>query len=460
MDIEAPSRDHLVNSRQLAWDRACTAPGWADALDHLLGDLEATESRHRARRGADRDALRSTLGALVLDLYGAAVGNPEQWLAYSRNANDYGGKQRYVLPRATAKSASTAADYLAKAGLIEHRAGSYTRTEIGGRGYRSRMRALPALVELLEGRFEITPQNLCRAEWTETVRLKAAPEFRRGPKRLMGYTDTAKTNTMREQIADLNAFIGGFQIDLEGDLDVSDADEANIDQEEEIDINDRSSIRLYRVFNNGRWDHGGRFYGGWWQALPKSARQRLLIDGEETVELDYRALHPRLCYHLEGFPLGPKVDPYTLQGLPDALRPVVKTAFNQLLNITAGTPKAPKGAVGKLPRGLSYKALVAQIEAEHAPISRWFRAGRGVELQHIDSEMALSTLDYLRHRGICCLPVHDSFIIPRSAEFVAGQTMAMAYHGALSTRTAARSWPVIAGWTSTDMEQAVISSLP
>jgi hypothetical protein len=50
---------------------------------------------------------------------------------------------------------------------------------------------------------------------------------------------------------------------------------------------------LYRVFNNGSFDLGGRFYGPSWQALPKAWRGRIQIDGEAVVELDYGSLHPR-----------------------------------------------------------------------------------------------------------------------------------------------------------------------
>jgi hypothetical protein len=113
-----------------------------------------------------------------------------------------------------------------------------------------------------------------------------------------------------------------------------------------------------------------------------------------------------------------------------------------------------------LPKRLSYKALLAQIGAAHAPIGHWFRSGRGVELQHIDSHMASSVLGYLRFRGVCCLPVHDSFIVPRSAEFMLGQTMAMGYVGALANRTTARAWPVISGWSSAEMEERVRQSMP
>lgn len=464
MDSEPASREHLENSRQLAWDRTCSATGWPSAVDHLMALLEAPEKRLRARRSADRARLVEALAAVVLDLYGAHRGDPGRWLAYSRNANDYGAQNRYVLPGGTAKTASTIADFLTLAGLAEHRPGSYRRNPFGGPGgygYRSRLRALPELVELLEGRFGIRPEAIAWAEWSELVRLKEAPEYPRGPKKLAAYSDTAQTRRMREQLVDLNGFLAGFRIDLEPGASAA-ACEDEEELEEQIDPGDRSAIRLYRVFNNNRWDHGGRFYGGWWQALPKAQRSRLLIDGEETVELDFRALHPRLCYELDGHPLAPQVDPYTLPGLEgDAVRDAVKRAFNHLLNLPPNVPpRAPAGVREALPRKLSYKALLAKIEAAHPLIRLWFRTGRGVELQNIDSHIASSVLGYFRFRGICCLPVHDSFIVPRSAEFMLGQTMKMAYHGTLSNRTRAISWPVISGWSSKAMEQRVLTSLP
>jgi len=459
-------RQHLENSRPFVWDRTCDAPGWSAALDHLLALLEASESRQKARRGADRDRLQSTLEAMLLGLYGAYRVDPERWLAYSRNNNDYGVRQRYVHPDASVTAVTASADFLARAGLADYKAGSYDRTPnpfggAGGKGYRSRLRARPALIALLEGTFGLTPESLGYAEWSELVRLKAAPEVPRGPKKLIGYPDTAETRAMRKQLRDLNAFINTFRIDLEPGEGPEEEAHDEVDRDDRSDARDRTAIRLYRVFNNRRWDHGGRFYGCWWQSLAKRDRRRLLIDGEETVELDFAALHPRLCYHLQGQPLPASADPYTLPGLGgDEQRTVVKRAFNQLLNVAAGqNPRAPEGALAVLPRRLSYKALLAQIEAEHAPIRDWFRSGRGVELQRIDSDMASSILGYLRHRGVCCLPVHDSFIVPSSAEFLLGQTMGLAYQGALSNRAPVPAYPVISGWSSSEMEHKVTSSL-
>jgi len=457
-------RSHLENSRPFPWDRTSSAPGWPAAADHFLALLEASETRSRARRSADRERVRETLGAMLLGLYTAFKADPEQWLGYSRDNGAYGPRNRYAHPLATARAATASADFLAGSGLVDHRRGSYRRGPFGGRGgsgFVSRIRARPALVEVLEGRFGLTLDGLGYADWAELVRLKSAPEYSRGPKRLIAYDDDDNTVKMRRQLRELNAFLRDFRIDLEPGDDASAEDQGDVDEEDRADARDRSAIRLYRVFNNGRWNHGGRFYGGWWQGLAKQYRRRLLIDGEETVELDFKALHPRLCYHLEGRPLPPDVDPYVLPGEDgERLRDAVKTAFNQLVNVTGDVRlRAPARAREALPRRLSYRRLLARIEEAHAPIRGWLRRGRGVELQRIDSEIASTILDYLRHRGICCLPVHDSFIVRRSAEFELGQTMCLAYEGQLGRWSDARAWPVISGWSSPEVEQKVMTSL-
>jgi hypothetical protein len=95
---------------------------------------------------------------------------------------------------------------------------------------------------------------------------------------------------------------------------------------------------LYRVFNNGTFDHGGRFYGAAWQRLPASWRRRLLIDGEPVAELDYGAFHPRLALHLLDRVEAP-LDPYVaIEGLP---RDLAKRVVNAMLNMAEGTARPP-----------------------------------------------------------------------------------------------------------------------
>lgn len=225
---------------------------------------------------------------------------------------------------------------------------------------------------------------------------------------------------------------------------------------EESQARGAGSCRLYRIFNDGSWDRGGRFYGGWWQALSKADRERLLIDGDETVELDFASLHPRLCYQLNGAPLAADDDPYAVPGVPDALRDVVKIAMMQLLNAQPGKErvKAPPGATARLKGRMSYRALAARLEARHGGISNWFREGlRGLELQAIDAAIADAVLSYFTvamKRPV--LPVHDSFIVARRDERKLAEAMALAYRGQLSCHVDSPVLPVIRGFSSDEQE--------
>ena len=91
---------------------------------------------------------------------------------------------------------------------------------------------------------------------------------------------------------------------------------------------DLTAKSLHRVFNDGRWDHGGRLYGGHWEYAPKARRKLLTINGEPTAELDFKALHPRLLYGRLGLEMAS--DPYELEiGGQPVSRDLSKVTLNQ-----------------------------------------------------------------------------------------------------------------------------------
>lgn len=453
----------LEHSRPARWDRTTSDPDGMTAIDHLMALLVAGETRARARRKDDLARLRATMAALALDLFVCAKADPTRYLAYPRDNNAF-KPSRYANPTITATNVVTVADFLLAAGFAEGATGYQNRTEapFGGKavaiGRRSRIRATAKLVDLFE-HHSLAPRGVGFVPEAEVVRLKGAPAGRRQAKPLMEYDDTDTTNAMREGLGRINALLGETRIDLEGDPadDPQDAQESpsghddTLDFDDRPDAADRSAVRLHRVFNNGSFTDGGRFYGGWWMALPKQDRARLLIEGEPTVELDFRSLHARLCYQLEGQPLAADVDPYTLPAMPDAPRDQVKAAVNRLLNGAPGKiPKAPAGI-----DRTSWRATIAAVERHHKPIAGWLRSGRGMRLQHFDSAIASTVLDSLAYRSIPCLPIHDSFIVAESCERVLGETMYHAYRGQAERFGAAKVWPVISGWSSAQVEEQV-----
>jgi hypothetical protein len=444
----------LENSRAIHWDRTTHHPGGVEALEVLLEELLASEGRARTRRPADMDRLRATMTAVVLDLFVSAAAVPDRFLAYSRNVNDY-RPSRYSNPAVALTPVVAVADFLQAAGYAEGALG-YQGRDPGGKvvGRRSRLRATAKLVEHLQSH-GLTARDVSFEPTAEIIRLKDK-DSPGGSSQLVGYEDDDATAAMRDRLTAINALIASVRVDLE-DAEVpvdEDADEPGED-EERPDAADRSAVRLHRVFSNGTFTHGGRFYGGWWMSLQRHRRPGLLIDGEVTVEMDYRALHPRLCYLLSGHDWPMDADPYTLPNAHHLPRKLAKAAFTRLLNVAGDAiPKAPKGTARRV-----WLDALASVRQHHAAVADWFGGGRGMELQRIDSDMAAAILGSLAYRGIPCLPVHDSFIVPASRERALGEAMCMAFRGQIERYGGLKAWPAISGWSSAEVERRVRSSL-
>lgn len=192
--------------------------------------------------------------------------------------------------------------------------------------------------------------------------------------------------------------------------------------------------QLYRVFNSKDLSCGGRFYGAAYQYMNEEARKHLLLDGEETIELDYSGLHIRMLYNREGIDYSG--DPYSFVKRDDPLRGVYKLAALIIIN-----SESFPNAIGALKYELirkSKKLFGFQISKEefnyviksfgidnladilktmmeqHKSISKYFLQGEGVYLQNMDSQIADNVLYHFTRKDIPCLCIHDSFIVPQS----------------------------------------------
>jgi hypothetical protein len=79
-----------------------------------------------------------------------------------------------------------------------------------------------------------------------------------------------------------------------------------------VDINER---RLRRVFTRGRFDSGGRLFGGFWQSLKKKEPwEGVDIQNEQAVGPDYGQLSPRILYGLDVLSLPSRLNSFVLTG--------------------------------------------------------------------------------------------------------------------------------------------------
>lgn len=453
-----PDREHLRNSRQIVWERFPATPAAVDAVGAFTVELEAEETRKRRRSGDARRRLQDCLGAVLMDLLLLDQEAPGRWLTIAGNQTAYAGAaERYLPNYVSYRNVRAVTRFLEAKNYVEVRPGSFRRfgfTPTSGVGYRSRYRPTPLLRDRM-ARLGVTSADAGTRETTEVIRLKGPPETSRGAKPLIRYEDTADTVRWREAIRAWHVVARDHHIVLPRSRPAH--IEAGEGEAADGGIGgDPHSIQLYRVFNDGRWDRGGRFYGGW-QNLPKAERAKITIDGEPVVELDFKAMHPRLAYHLSGLGLPSEVDPYAIPGLPPGVtRDHVKVAFNQLLaSRPGGRIRRPDDAT--IPRNVPWPKVLKAVADHHAPIAgRWFRQARALDLQWVDSEVAERVLGYFTaaiRRPV--LPVHDSFIVAASDEAKLGETMMLAYRGFLNVRLGREVWPVIDGWTSTRVRDEV-----
>lgn len=174
-----------------------------------------------------------------------------------------------------------------------------------------------------------------------------------------------------------------------------------------------SATDYRRIFANGRLDEGGRFYGPWWQQLPKDLRPYIQIDGKPTVELDYSGMAITLLYATRGY--APPKDPYDLSpeiDYTESNRSIVKRFINAQLN-TAVPYQLRKNEYAQL--GVSKDKLTQLVALKHPLVQDAFESTVGLHLQYLDSEIASLVMQRLFAQKIPVLCIHDSFIVPQDS---------------------------------------------
>lgn len=357
---------------------------------------------YRAHVVATTDKRQTRVLASILAC--AVAAGSDGWMSYSRDRDFYAAAGRYQgLDYSYAHVLRGVGEAVAQGLIVEQRAmpGDHLRT---GR----------------QSRFQATPDLLSSFEDIELVqdRRREPLVLRDEEGRLVDYPETRLTRRMRQEIEGVRAYLRDVHVELPKNENwrtrgrVVEAYSpkrggwAFVVPHPENDI--------VRIFGRGRrgLDRHGRWYG-WWQSIPKARRAELLINGEVSIEPDFACLHPTLLYAMRGHVL--RHDPYETGIYP---RGEGKLALNIALN--ARTMGAAASALMNRPswsHGWKYTHdLLQAVVDRNEPIAKDIGADRGVQLMRVDSDMARDVMRGCEKAGIGVLPVHDSFIAPRSFE--------------------------------------------
>ena len=244
------------------------------------------------------------------------------------------------------------------------------------------------------------------------------------------YLDDAFTNIVRDRLSRINSVLENhwYDLNLSNDQFHDFYKEMMIKNDADhyksfyIDFTRR---KLYRAFNNGQFDQGGRFYGGWWQSIPSKYRRFITINGKRTVEVDFSNMQPSLLYAKEGIQL--TRDAYTISNLSEVDRDIIKGAFLRMLNGDTDPKEYIPKDYDAEEAGIDWSGLVDAIYNDHAPVARYFSSGIGVELMFAESQMAEQIMLHFTQGNYPCLPIHDSFIVHHGLDDDLKATMQRVY---------------------------------
>lgn len=293
--------------------------------------------------------------------------------------------------------------------------GRYIGESKASAGHAPTAQALPLLqgkLSRIEATAVFAEPVILRAEklWNE----KRAARVASG----IDYQDTDETNRMRDELRRYNYFMAQHRV-----VDAS---------------GQRHSTHLARIFSQGSFAKGGRFYRASYQQLSKPDRAKLTIDGEAVVELDFCSMHPTMLYLRLG--LEPPEDAYAKDGFE---RGILKLAFNVALN-ASGTASASH-AVGRSLREQGHAD--AESTAHHyvdampklyPEFEGQLFTGVGLNLQRLDSDIAAKVMAACIDAGFPVLVMHDSFIVRRAHHAELWKRMVESFQAVLDTTYAPR----------------------
>lgn len=435
--LDDVSLNQYFNSRPIDVHWVSEYPEIQNVTNQIVNEVLVV-LKYEKMRNDYLSQIRKHIQLVILDVYVAYLTDPNLYVSFSRSKDNYHNKSRYEkLYISYTFLIGKAIDPLIKLGYLEGKLGFKDRES--GKGYQSRIRANPKLIELIKQN-NINSCMIDRHELEDMIQLRSEKD-EYGNYQLIDYDDTKETDRMRDNLEKINDFLFNTFIDIylpNREFAKLQDRLTNSDNEDHRPIN-LFARKLHRVFNNNGFDQGGRFYGGWWQYIPREYRKFIRIgSGKEgawpkySVEYDYNAQHIRMLYADIGIDYG-KNDPFDVADGNEQIRKIVKQAFYSIVNCKneeqaieavdyqiRGGKKGKKKFIDKskkikLPIGIhGAEDIVELLREHHKPIQDYLYSGQGIYLQRRDSDIAEKVMLRMMELGARALPVHDSFLVTKS----------------------------------------------
>lgn len=381
------------------------------------------------------EPLRKHLKVVILDLISIWLEDPEKNITVSRSSNTYSKKSRYN-KNDISRKVLTVLDALWQLDYIEYDRGirnvddtkkswSFNRRS----RYRPKKKFIESIIDVKGIKnthiFSVrTKPNLILRERKYDDFLKQTVNTD------IEFKDNKNTKEMIKDICDYNNLLRRTLIDIPK-FPTSGIGTRNPNRKITINFADENHKFVRRIFNNGSWKEGGRYYGGWWQKISSEWRQQIRINNKPVIEFDYSGMHIVLLYAMQGIDYWTEIDkdPYDLSAygyvMDEQMRNLLKVVLLASINADKGKKKdlsiAKKAVQFEINSNYEYyswtkdyidiEKLINHFADYHQAIAKHFYSGKGIKLQYLDSMIAEKIIKQFTELNIPVLCVHDSFVI-------------------------------------------------
>lgn len=411
---------------------------------------------------------------IILDLYVKWLQDPSMYSGFYRGKYYYDALEARYNKLFISKLTIPISDALVAMDYIDYIPGHYNRNSSSSyKSHISRMRAKHKLIDLIASS-GIKPDMVEIAPNTECIILRSYdPEKKQQLDVAYNDSDDPRISEWRLNLLAYNNLLRRTYIDVpsapeEGMPTRSRRALRSGRTSRKVKVNQFNKF-VRRIFNNGNWNNGGRFYGGWWQRIPKDWRTKIKIWNSPVTEIDYSGLHIVLLYSMEGITY--REDPYILEGYErtEEMRTLLKLVL--LASINAIDKNKALKAVNKdvnsdpdqfgwvKEEGINLSEVIDAFKNKHSRISdTYFFSGEGIRLQNLDSRIAEQVINHFTHQSIPVLCVHDSFVIQTDKAEELKAVMTHAFNEAVSETIAPEREPnVTLGGLELGQWQAITS---
>lgn len=190
--------------------------------------------------------------------------------------------------------------------------------------------------------------------------------------------------------------------------------------------------------------------------MKRSFRKDIRIDGNPTVEIDFKSLHPSMIAEFQGYKLPDGFDPYgiLLEGYdPKTLRSIAKIAFmcifnsKNLMQATAAVSQELRDLrdedgkhiptqwkeKGLVPQVIQVKQILQELAMHNIYAQDWVFSGKGIFLQNTDSKIMDCVIQQFLDVDEFMIPVHDSVVVEERLKDFAINAMKVAYKQVMKT---------------------------